>query len=46
MSPSQAPRMGNPDDIKGGLFHLLAEVGALVVLLTSMGLLAWLILLL
>ncbi|MFP3914234.1 MAG: hypothetical protein ACLFWM_05120 [Actinomycetota bacterium] len=40
------PHMGDPDDLKGGVFHLLAEVGALLGLLVVMAFLAWVMLLL
>lgn len=37
----RVPRLLDRGDIKGGLFHILAEITALVTLLAVMSVLAW-----
>lgn len=45
MSSNQPPTVRDTSDVLGGIIHLLAEIGALVVLLAVVGFLAWLMLL-
>lgn len=46
MSSKQPPTVRDTSDLLGGIIHLLAEIGALAVLLALMAFLAWLMLLL
>jgi hypothetical protein len=42
---TRTPNMRNRRDVRGGLFHLFAEVAALTALLAAMTFLAWVMLL-
>lgn len=42
MNGRPTPRMTEPSDVRGGIVHLLAEIGALAALLVAVAALAWL----
>lgn len=44
MTGRRLPTMKEPSDVVGGVLHLLAEIGALVVLLVVVMALAWIML--